>query len=154
MGLWVCVCVCVCVCIYIYKAVSRIFFVPSRCLCCVCHSKLLLFCELDWLLRFGICRNHHSNGWGEENYRPRNVWFYEAMVNTNTEKISNEILAGLSVDSSDSDSLTWRVGMKMSKIGRGGRAMLFLVSQLSNKGKLKRWKANIFMMFPLWGSGF
>jgi hypothetical protein len=64
--------------------------------------------------------------------------FYEAMEKTNTKKITNEMLAGLSEDSSDNDNLTLRVGMKMSKIGRGGRAILFLGNQLSNKGKLKR----------------
>jgi hypothetical protein len=37
--------------------------------------------------------------------------------------------------------------MKMSKIGCGGRAMLFLGSQQSDKGKSKGRRANIFMMF-------
>ena len=35
---------------------------------------------------------------------PALAWFYEAMEKTNTEKITNEILAGLSKDSNDSDN--------------------------------------------------
>jgi hypothetical protein len=69
---------------------------------------------------------------------PTMAGFYEAIEKTNTEKITNEMLAGLSWDSSDSDILMWRVEMKMPKIGRGGRAILFLGSQLLSKGKSKR----------------
>jgi hypothetical protein len=35
---------------------------------------------------------------------PALAGFYEAMENTNTEKITNEMLAGLSEDSDDSES--------------------------------------------------
>jgi hypothetical protein len=35
---------------------------------------------------------------------PALAWFYEAMEKTNTEKITNEILAGLSEDSDDSEN--------------------------------------------------
>jgi hypothetical protein len=38
--------------------------------------------------------------------------FYEAMEKTNTEKITNEVLAGLSEDSSDSESFDLESGIK------------------------------------------
>jgi hypothetical protein len=59
--------------------------------------------------------------------------FYEAMEKTNTEKITNEMLAGLSEDSGDSKNLMWEVGTKIPKIGPCGRATLFSESRPSNK---------------------
>jgi hypothetical protein len=43
---------------------------------------------------------------------PTIAGFYEAMEKTNTEKITNETLAGLSGDSSDSDSFDVESGNK------------------------------------------
>jgi hypothetical protein len=77
---------------------------------------------------------------------PRAAGFYKAMKKTNIEKIINEMLAGLSGIPATVIALMWRVEMKMSKIGRGG-AMLFLESQLLNKGRLKRRRANIPMIY-------
>jgi hypothetical protein len=41
---------------------------------------------------------------------PALAGFYEAMENTNTEKITNEMLAGLSEDSDDSESFDLESG--------------------------------------------
>jgi hypothetical protein len=49
--------------------------------------------------------------------------FYESMAKTNTEKITKEIMEGLSEDSDDSDS--YDVEMKILKIGPGDQAMPF-----------------------------
>jgi hypothetical protein len=43
---------------------------------------------------------------------PALAGFYEAMEKTNTEKITNEVLAGLSEDSSDSESFDLESGIK------------------------------------------
>jgi hypothetical protein len=69
---------------------------------------------------------------------PTMAGFYKAMEKANTEKITNEMLAGLSGIPATVTVLMWKVELKMSKIGRGGRAMLFLGSQLSSKGRSKR----------------
>jgi hypothetical protein len=52
--------------------------------------------------------------------------FIESMAKTNTEKITKEILEGLSEDTGDSDSYDVEVGMKILKISPGGQAMLSL----------------------------
>jgi hypothetical protein len=57
---------------------------------------------------------------------PTLAGFYEAMERTSVEKITNEMLAGLSGDSSDSEASMLRVRMKMPKIDRGEKATLFL----------------------------
>ena len=91
---------------------------------------------------------------------PTTAGFYEEIGKTNVEKITNEMLAGLSGDSSDSENfdvetgnednegrpwiLMWRLEMKMPKVGR---TMLFLESQLLNKGRLKRCRENISMIY-------
>jgi hypothetical protein len=41
---------------------------------------------------------------------PALAWFYEAMEKTNTEKITNEMLAGLSKNSGDSESFDLESG--------------------------------------------
>jgi hypothetical protein len=64
--------------------------------------------------------------------------FYETMERTNVEKITDEMLAGLSGIPVITRALMLKVRTKMPKIGRGGQAMLFSGNQLSNKGKLKR----------------
>jgi hypothetical protein len=43
---------------------------------------------------------------------PALVGFYEAMEKTNTKKITNEMLAGLSEDSGDSESFDLKSGNK------------------------------------------
>jgi hypothetical protein len=78
---------------------------------------------------------------------PTPTGFYEAMERTNVEKITNEMLARLSGDSSDSDSFDVESGNEDAEVGRGGRAMLFWESQLSNKGRLKRCRENISMIY-------
>jgi hypothetical protein len=52
--------------------------------------------------------------------------FIESMAKTNTEKITKEILEGLSEDTGDSDSYDVEVGMKILRISPGGQAMLSL----------------------------
>jgi hypothetical protein len=69
---------------------------------------------------------------------PTLAGFYETMENTNMEKITNEMLAGLSENSSDSESFDLKVEMKMPKINHGGRAMLFSESRPLNKGRSKQ----------------
>jgi hypothetical protein len=41
---------------------------------------------------------------------PALAWFYEAMENTNTEKITDEMLPGLSEESGDSESFDLESG--------------------------------------------
>jgi hypothetical protein len=62
------------------------------------------FCERDCFLSFGICCDHHQMAEDKKIVDPLAADFYEAMEKTNIEKITNEMLAGLSGDSSDSDS--------------------------------------------------
>ena len=62
--------------------------------------------------------------------------FYEAMEKTNVEKIANEMLAGISENSSDSESFDVESGNKDAKIGPGEQAMLSSENQLLNKGRL------------------
>jgi hypothetical protein len=49
--------------------------------------------------------------------------FYEAMERTNVEKTTDEMLAGLSGDSTDTRVLMLNVRTKMPKIGHGGQVM-------------------------------
>jgi hypothetical protein len=62
------------------------------------------------------------------------------MEKTNVEKITDEMLVGLSGDSSGSESfdVMLRVRTKMSKIGHRGQVMLFSENPLLSKGGLKR----------------
>jgi hypothetical protein len=54
----------------------------------------------------------------------KNLGFLEAMSKTNTEKITREILEGLSKDTDDSDSYD---------VDSGGQAIRFLANQVSKK---------------------
>jgi hypothetical protein len=74
----------------------------------------------------------------KKNVDPALAGFYEAIERTSVEKIIGEMLAGLSGDSSDNESLMLRVRTKMPKIGHGGQVMLFLGNPLLSKGILKR----------------
>ena len=58
--------------------------------------------------------------------------FVESMSKTNTEKITKEILEGLSEDTDDSDSYDVESG-KILKIGPVGQAMLSSENQLLNR---------------------
>jgi hypothetical protein len=69
---------------------------------------------------------------------PALAGFYEATEKSNTEKITNEMLAGLSENSSNSERFDLESGNKKSKIGHGGQAMLFLESHLLSKGRSKQ----------------
>jgi hypothetical protein len=52
---------------------------------------------------------------GKKSVDPTLAGFYEAMERTNAEKITDEMLARLSGDSSDSEFLMLKVRMKMPK---------------------------------------
>ena len=69
---------------------------------------------------------------------PTLAGFYEAIERTNVEKITYEMLAGLSRIPAAVTVSMWRVIMKMSKIGRGGQVILFLESPLLDKYRLKQ----------------
>jgi hypothetical protein len=62
--------------------------------------------------------------------------FYEAMEKTNTEKITNEMLAGLSENSSDSDSFDVESGNEDVEDRLWRPSHVVLGNQLSNKCKL------------------
>jgi hypothetical protein len=59
--------------------------------------------------------------------------FIESIAKTNTEKITKEILEGLSEDTDDNDSYDAKVGAKTSKIGPGDQVMQFLGNRLSDR---------------------
>ena len=52
--------------------------------------------------------------------------FIESMAKTNTEKITKEILEGMSEDTGDSDDYDGEAGEKILRIGCGGRVIQFL----------------------------
>ena len=62
--------------------------------------------------------------------------FLESMAKTNTEKITREILEGLSEDTGDSDSYDVESGGKTPKIDPGDQAMQFLENQALSKAIL------------------
>jgi hypothetical protein len=66
----------------------------------------------------------------------KNLGFIESMSKTNTEKITREILEGLSEHTGDSDSYDAESGGKTWKIDHGGQAMRFLENQPLNKAIL------------------
>jgi hypothetical protein len=66
----------------------------------------------------------------------KNLGFIESISKTNTEKITREILEGLSEDTGDSDSYDVESGRKTLKIDPGGQAMQFLENQPLNKAIL------------------
>jgi hypothetical protein len=69
---------------------------------------------------------------------PAMAVFYEAMEKTNTEKITNEMLAGLSEDYSDSDSFDVESGNEDVDDRSWRPSHVVLGNQLSSKGKSKR----------------
>jgi hypothetical protein len=66
----------------------------------------------------------------------KNLGFLESKSKTNTEKITREILEGLSEDTGDSDSYDAESGRKTQKTDPGGQAMQFLENQPLNKAIL------------------
>jgi hypothetical protein len=60
----------------------------------------------------------------------KNLGFLIAMSKTNTEKITKEILEGLSEDTGDSESMMWTAVAKTPKIVPGDQAIQFMVDQL------------------------
>ena len=60
-----------------------------------------------------------------------NLGFLESITKTNTEKITREILEGLSEDTGDSDS--YDVAEKNPKIDPGDQVMQFSENQLLNR---------------------
>ena len=65
-----------------------------------------------------------------------NLGFLESIAKTNTEKITREILEGLSEDTGDSDSYDVESAVKIPKIDPGDQAMQFLENQALNKAIL------------------
>jgi hypothetical protein len=65
-----------------------------------------------------------------------NLGFLESIAKTNTEKITKEILEGLSEDTGDSDSYDVESGGEDSEDRLGDQAMRFLGNQASNKAIL------------------
>src|SRR6187455_2134699 len=74
----------------------------------------------------------------------KNLGFLESIAKTNTEKITREILEGLSEDTSDSDSYDAESGGETRKIDPGGQAMQFLENQPLNKAILPICEVDIF----------
>jgi hypothetical protein len=66
----------------------------------------------------------------------KNLGFLESISKTNTEKITREILEGLSEDTGDSDSYDVESGGKTRKIDPGAQVMQFLENQPLNKAIL------------------
>jgi hypothetical protein len=62
--------------------------------------------------------------------------FLQSIAKTNTEKITREILEGLSEDTGDSDNYDVDSGGEDSKIDLGDQAMRFLGNQVLNKAIL------------------
>jgi hypothetical protein len=66
----------------------------------------------------------------------KNLGFLESISKTNTEKITREILEGLSEDTGDSDSYDTESGGKTRKIDPSGQATQFLENQPLSKAIL------------------
>ena len=74
------------------------------CLHCACHFKLSCFVEFNWISSFGISTTIDLRADEKKIVDLALSGFYEAMAKTNAEKIANEMLAGISKNSSDSES--------------------------------------------------
>jgi hypothetical protein len=71
---------------------------------CARLLKLSCFVEFNWISSFGISTTIDLMADEKKIVDPVLSGFYEAMEKTNAEKIANEMLAGISKDSSDSES--------------------------------------------------
>jgi hypothetical protein len=67
----------------------------------------------------------------------KNLGFIESIAKTNTEKITREILEGLSEDTGESDSYDADSGVRIPKIDHGDQAIQSLENQLLGKVILK-----------------
>jgi hypothetical protein len=96
--------------IYIERSVPWIFFIPFSCLCCNCYFSLLLFASLIdfWASVFAVTIIQMAED--KKITDPALAGFYEAIEKTNTKKITNEMLARLSRNSSDSDNFDFESG--------------------------------------------
>jgi hypothetical protein len=74
------------------------------CLHCACRFKLSCFVEFNWISSFGISTTIDLRADEKKIVDLALSGFYEAMAKTNAEKIANEMLAGISENSSDSES--------------------------------------------------
>ena len=63
----------------------------------------------------------------------KNLGFLESIARTNTEKITREILEGLSEDTGESDSYDVESGVKTPKIDRGDQVTQSLENPALNK---------------------
>jgi hypothetical protein len=70
--------------------------------------------------------------------------FIESMAKTNTEKITKEILEGLSEDTGDSDSYDVESGANILRIGPGDQVIRFSVNRPSNKVILRTGEEDTF----------
>jgi hypothetical protein len=70
--------------------------------------------------------------------------FIESMAKTNTEKITKEILEGLSEDTGDSDSYDAESGAKILRIGPRDQVIRFSENRPSNKVILRTWGEDTF----------
>jgi hypothetical protein len=77
---------------------------------CVCHFNLPYFVEFDWILSFGILATIVQMADEKKIIDPALAGFYEAIEKTNVEKIVNEMLAGISENSSNSESFNVESG--------------------------------------------
>jgi hypothetical protein len=66
----------------------------------------------------------------KKSVEPALVGFYEAMERTNVEKITDEMLDGLSEGSSDSKDFDVESDTMMPKTSHGGQVMLYLENPL------------------------
>jgi hypothetical protein len=90
-------------CVYVQGLLLKIFLCYQA-LCCVCRFSILtlrpqLFFELRLFVAIIAEMAEEKKG-----VDPALAGFYEAMEKTNVEKITDEMLVGLSGDSSDSES--------------------------------------------------
>jgi hypothetical protein len=88
---------------YKYKPTATASAAPFQLL--VQFSQVLNFLLSDFtcFMSFGICTSVRYTSKEKKIVDPALAGFYEAMEKTNTEKITNEIMADLSEDSDDSD---------------------------------------------------
>jgi hypothetical protein len=63
----------------------------------------------------------------------KNLGFLESIARTNTEKITREILEGLSEDTGESDSYDVESGVKTPKIDRGDQVTQASENQVLNR---------------------
>jgi hypothetical protein len=66
--------------------------------------NFLVLSSFNWISSFGISTTINLMADEKKIVDPASFGFYEAMEKTNVEKIANEMLAGISENSSDSES--------------------------------------------------